>query len=102
MSRMDQILKMLEREPNDVFLNFGLAMEFVKANRLEDAVVQFQKVIDLDGDYTAAWFQKGNTLVTLGRLHEASAVLRAGIEVAERIGNQHAASEMGEVLATLG
>ncbi len=102
MSRLEQIQKMLTAEPNDVFLNFGMAMEYVKADRLEDAVAQFARVNEIDPHYIAAYFQRGNTLITIGRLHDASAVLREGIEVAERIGDQHAAAEMGEVLATLG
>jgi len=102
MSRLDQIQTMLSKEPADVFLNFALAMEFVKAGRLEDAVTQFKQVATLDPKYTAAYFQQGNTLINLGRLHEASACLREGIEIAESIGDHHAAGEMGEVLATLG
>ena len=102
MSRLEQIQKMLEREPNDAFLNFGLALEYVKAGRHEEAISQFKQINQLDPNYIPAWFQQGNTLVTIGRLHEASAVLREGIEIAEKIGDHHAAGEMGEVLATLG
>lgn len=102
MSRLDQIQKMLQKEPGDVFLNFGLAMEYVKAGRTDDAVAQFKHVTELDPKYIPAYFQQGNALVAAGRLHDASAILREGIEVAESIGDHHAAGEMGEVLATLG
>jgi tetratricopeptide (TPR) repeat protein len=102
MSRLEQIRKMLVSEPRDVFLNFGLAMEYVKLGQLDEAIRQFKYVNEIDPDYVPAYFQQGNALVTQGKLHEASAVLRQGIEVAERLGDHHAAAEMGEVLATFG
>lgn len=102
MSRLEQIQTMLEKEPADVFLNFALAMEHVKAGRLEDAVTQFRQVATFDPNYTAAYFQQANALINLGRLDEAGATLRQGIAIAERLGDHHAAGEMGEVLATLG
>ena len=102
MSRLDSIQKMLQKEPDDIFLNFGLAMEFVKASRYDDAVALFKRLNQLDPNYIPAYFQQGSTLITMGRLHDASAILREGIEVAERTGDPHAAGEMGELLATLG
>ena len=102
MSRLEQIQNMLAADPQDAFLNFALAMEYVKSGQLEEAVAQFAKVSEVDPHNVASYFQRGNTLITLGRLHDASTVLREGIAVAERIGDHHAAGEMGEVLATLG
>jgi predicted Zn-dependent protease len=102
MSRLDQIQQMLAAEPSDVFLNFALAMELVKVDRSEEAITQFQRINQLNPDYIPAYFQQGTTLISMGRLHDASAILRQGIEVAERTGDQHAAGEMGELLATMG
>jgi predicted Zn-dependent protease len=102
MSRLDQIQQMLQKEPGDVFLNFALAMEYVKLARPEEAVTQFKHVVTLDPNYTAAYFQQGNVLINLGRLDDAGTALREGIAIAQRIGDQHAAGEMSEVLATLG
>ncbi len=102
MSRLDQIQKMLTAEPNDVFLNFALAMELAKVGQPEEAVAQFKRINQLHPDYIPAYFQQGNTLINLGRMHDASAILREGIDVAKRTGDHHAAQEMGELLATLG
>ncbi len=102
MSRLEQLEKLLAREPADVFLNFALAMEYFKGGRHEEALAQFDRVNEIDPDYVAAYFQKGNALVSLGRREDAKAVLRQGIEVARRTGNSHAASEMNELLTALG
>jgi len=102
MSRLEQLQKLLAAEPQDVFVNFALAMELFKAGRHEEALAQFGKVSELDPDYVPAYFQKGNSLMTLGRREEAKAVLRQGVEAARRTGNSHAASEMTELLDAMG
>ena len=93
---------MLASGPEDVFLNFSLAMEYVKAGRQEEAVTQFARVTDLDPDYIAAYSQQAAALIALGRKDEAQVVLREGIEAAERTGDTHAAQQMNETLALLG
>ena len=102
MSRLEQLEKLLVAEPRDVFVNFALAMEYFKAGRHEEALVQFGRVNEIDPDYVPAYFQKGNSLVSLGRQQEAKAVFEKGIEVARRVGNNHAADEMADVLKLLG
>lgn len=101
-SRLEQLQKLLAAEPDDVFLNFGLAMEFFKTGQHAEALAQFDRVIALDPDYVAAHFQKGNSLVAMGRSDEARRVLTDGIAVARRIGNAHAAGEMADLLESLG
>ena len=101
MSRLEQIEKMLQAEPNDAFLNFALAMEYVKLERHEDAVAQFGRASQCDPNYVPAHFQRGRTLAAMGRTEEAIQALQKGITVAQGIGDNHAASEMSELLATL-
>ncbi len=101
MSRLEQIVKMLETEPDDVFLNFGLAMEYVREGRPDDAVRQFDRVIELDPAYIPAHFQKGNTLIKMARPAEARAALELGIATARNIGDPHAAEEMNLLLQGL-
>ncbi len=47
MGRIDQIQRLLENEPDDVFLNFSLAMEYESAGQAEDALKQFDRTIAL-------------------------------------------------------
>ncbi|HOB73932.1 MAG TPA: tetratricopeptide repeat protein [Phycisphaerae bacterium] len=102
MSRLEQLEKLLSAEPGDVFLNFALAMEYLKMGRHAEALAQFDRVNELDPNYVAAYFQKGNALLALGRREEAKAVLTRGVEAAQRTGNTHAAGEMGDLLKALG
>ena len=52
--------------------------------------------------YVPAFFMSAKQLIELGRIAEARAALREGVEQARRQGDRHAASEMSELLATLG
>ncbi|MCK6456200.1 MAG: tetratricopeptide repeat protein [Phycisphaerae bacterium] len=101
MPSVEQIRKLLASEPDDVFLNFALAMELAKAEKRDDAVAQFDRVITLDPDYTAAYHHKARTLIAAGRADDARQTLVTGIARAQAIGNAHAAGEMSDLLATL-
>lgn len=101
MSRLDKIKQMLAAEPNDVFLNFSLAMELVKESHQEEALVQFSRVSELDPAYVPAYFQRAHTLVAMDRKAEARQVLQQGIAAAQKAGDKHAASEMGQMLSLL-
>lgn len=102
MSRLERIKEMLAAEPDDIFLNFSLAMEHVKAGQAEDAIAQFTRLTEKHPDYVPAYFQKANTLASIDRRAEARQVLTAGIEAANRVGDRHAADEMRDALALLG
>ncbi|HOA71844.1 MAG TPA: tetratricopeptide repeat protein [Phycisphaerae bacterium] len=102
MARLEQLQKMLTTDPEDPFLNFALAMEYVKVGRPDDALNQFNRVIELDRKYVPAYFQKANLLVSLGRHDEAKSVFSEALTVAEQAGDKHAAAEIREALALLG
>lgn len=98
MPSREQLEKLLKAEPDDVFLNFALAMELKKADLTDEAIARFDRVIQLDPTYTAAYYHKGNTLIALGRNEEAKPILQAGVEATRQAGNSHAESEMQALL----
>ena len=102
MPTIEQLQTLLESEPADPFLNFGLAMALAKVGRNEEALARFDRAIASDGSYVAAYFHKGRLLAGLGKLEEAKAVLGAGIERARACGDLHATGEMRDYLASLG
>ena len=101
MPRIEQIQQMLAAEPNDVFLNFSLAMALVREERYEDALAQFGRVLEIESTYVPAYMQKANVLVKMQRDQDAVQALRQGIETATSNGDHHAASEMREMLDLL-
>jgi Tfp pilus assembly protein PilF len=99
--RKEQLEALLQRQPDDVFLNFAMAMELAKSREPIDALARFDRVITLDPAYTAAYTQKAALLERLVRFGEAVQVYRQGIESAKARGDSHAASKMQEVIDRL-
>lgn len=102
MSRRDQLLQMLQENPDDTFLLYALAMDERATGNDQAALAGYDRVLGVDARYVAAYFQKGQILAGLERHDSAREVLREGIRVANEVGDAHAAGEMNEFLATLG
>jgi predicted Zn-dependent protease len=100
-ARLEQLQKLLAAEPNDAFLNFGLAMELAKLQRYSESLAAFDRVLELDPAYIAAHFHKGKTLLAMGQTSDAKNALETGINEAAKYGELHAKSEMEELLGTL-
>lgn len=91
----------LEQNPGDAFARYGLAMEYSKLGRTEQALAEFNKLLQLHPDYTNGYFMAAQTLERAGRTAEAKKMLENGIEAARRTGNKHALSEMTGMLEEL-
>jgi len=96
------LTEFLEQNPGDAFARYGLAMEYSKAGQSEQALSQFEKLLQLHPDYTNGYFMAAQTLQRAGRTAEAKKMLENGIEAAKRTGNKHALSEMSAMLDELG
>ena len=101
MPRLDQLHKLLEKTPSDPFLTYGIAMEHKKAAEPERAIEWFDKTIALDGKYCYAYYQKGQTLESVGQVPAAVEVYRAGIAAARSAGDAHAEGEIQAALDML-
>ncbi len=102
MSRREKIEAMLATDPGDAFLRYSLAMELDKEGEHERSLDQFSGLMGDAEPYVPAFFMAAQQLSRLGRIDEARAALREGIEHARAAGNSHAAGEMSEFLASLG
>jgi len=99
-NRREQLEAMLAEEPNDEFLRYALAMEFVSAGDLDSAVRHLRDLIALNPakPYVPAYQIAGQSLLKLGRTNEAISLLRSGVAEANKQGNLHAAGEMQGLL----
>lgn len=100
-TRREQIEEMLAMDPNDPFLRYGLAMEYVSARDDEGALQRFRELFAVAPTYVPGYLQAGQALVRLGRINEAAALFRDGIAAARQQGDQHAQGEMEGMLAEL-
>jgi thioredoxin-like negative regulator of GroEL len=97
---MAQIEALLADDPADVFLRYGLAMEYVSAG--DDATAADHLVrLATEAGYVAAFLQAGQVLARLNRVDEACDVLRRGVAAAREQRDTHAEGEMAALLASL-
>ena len=102
MSRREKLEQMLEGQPDDPFLHYGLAMEFIKEGDVAAALERFDRTLRIDSGYVAAYFHKANTLVGAERIEDARTTLVAGIEAARQKRDSHAQDEMQGLFDSLG
>jgi tetratricopeptide (TPR) repeat protein len=100
-ARSEQLEKLLQREPNDPFLLYGLALEHKKSNDLPRAIELLQCVIQVDPGYCYAYYQLGQIHAATGDAAAARCVLEQGIAAATKKGDAHAAQEIAAALAEL-
>ncbi len=92
---------MLEQDPSNSFVHYGVAMEYVNSGQLDEAAREFESLIAANPDYVAAYFHGGQALEKLGQMDEARAVYERGIEASGRAGDLHTQSEIRTALELL-
>jgi hypothetical protein len=102
MSRREKIEAMLKDDPQDQFLRYGLASEYRSEGRLEESLDLYRGLMADAQPHVPSFLMAAPVLLELDRVNDARAALRDGIEIARQQGEAHAASEMGELLASLG
>jgi len=99
--RLETLKQFLESRPEDCFVRYGLAQEYVKAEAFEEAISQFDKILEIDADYQAAYYHAGKTYEKMGRADEARTMWEKGVEASHRTGDLHARSELEAALDSL-
>ena len=96
--RLAQLMKLYEMDPDDAFVTYGIAMAHANEGEHEAALDWLGKTIAADADYLYAYFQQAKALAELGNMAGAKAALAEGMKRAVAKGDQHAASEMNDLL----
>ena len=99
--RLEILTQLVEKNPQDFFARYGLAMEYARQEQYELAMEHFQKLWEVNPDYAAAYYQAGQVLVKAGQVEEARRIFQKGIEVTSRLGDLHAKSELEAALEQL-
>lgn len=100
-SRREVLEQFVAQKPGDAFARYGLALECAKIGDDQAATGHFQKLLEENPQYVAAYFQFGQLLGRIGRVEEARKVLSDGILIAQKTGDAHARDEMEAALSML-
>ena len=101
-NRLEVLKSMVAQNPNDNFARYGLAMEYANSGSLEQAILEYESLLGLNPDYSAAYYHGGQALEKLGRLDDARAMYRRGLEATRRTGDAHTHGEIQASLDILG
>jgi predicted Zn-dependent protease len=101
-SRIDIFSEMVKQQPLDAMIWYGLASEYVKIEKWNEAADALRNVIRINPDYTAAYQTLGTALMNQGGREEARRVWAQGIEAARRTGAWKAQQHMEGLLSASG
>jgi Flp pilus assembly protein TadD len=97
--RLRALLAIAEAQPEEVMIWYGLANEYVKLERWQEAVDALRRTVALNPDYTSAHQMLGTALMSLGQREAARVAWTQGVEVAARTGAWKARDHMERLLA---
>jgi cytochrome c-type biogenesis protein CcmH/NrfG len=97
-ARIDAFTAMLNDQPNNEMIWYGLANEYAKLERWPDACAALRQVIRLKPDYTSAYQLLGTAPLQQGHSAEARQAWETGLEVAQRTGAWKARQHMEGLL----
>jgi len=100
-ARLKSLLELYNKEPNDSFVAYGIALEHISAGNHEKAEVYLTSLLKSDPGYVPAYMQLARVKENLDRIEEAKDVYRNGIDVARKNNELRTATEMEEFLSEL-
>src|SRR5258708_6646208 len=101
MTRIEELKSFLRDDPHDHFSTYALALEYIKINRAAEAISLLEKLIRLNPDYLAAYYQLGKLFESAHDFPKASFFYQAGIEVARKKKDQKTLNELRTALDLL-
>jgi predicted Zn-dependent protease len=97
-ARIEALRRMMAAHPDDPRPRFGLALEYERAERWEDAVDTLRAYLERADDEGNAWGRLGAALRQLGRDDEAREAYQLGIDAATRHAHPTMAGEFEDIL----
>ncbi len=92
-TRIETFKQMLEADPANTTVRFGLANEYLKAERYEEAIAALKDYLERADDEGAAYGMLARALEKVGRRDDARKAFEQGILVAESHGHPSMAED---------
>lgn len=98
MTRIDQILALLEQTPKDPFLRFAHAKELENEGLIEEALAAWSWFPENAPDYTGFYYHYGQLLSKENFQDQSIFILKQGLAKTKEQGDRHAYSELRSLL----
>ena len=99
-SRIETFKQMLESDPENTLVRFGLANEYLKAERYEEAISALNDYLQRADDEGAAFGMLARAYEQVGQRESAREAYMRGIEAAQLHGHPSMADEYRTTLET--
>jgi tetratricopeptide (TPR) repeat protein len=99
--RLGLLEKMVLAGQADSFAYYGLAMEYRRLGRVDDALATFGTLREKDAAYLPMYLMAGQMLIETGRGEAASEWLKSGIALARSTGDMKALGELESALSSV-
>jgi tetratricopeptide (TPR) repeat protein len=96
-SRLEKLLEFIKNEPDDPFLKYALATEYLRLNQPEKALEYYENLINNHPDYTGTYYHLGKLYESLNRKQDAINTYETGMKKTREQRDNHAFSELQAV-----
>ena len=99
--RLEKLLEMERQKPDDAFIKFAIAQEYVGLQNDAEALKYFGLILEKHPQYVPLYYQLGKLHERLNELKQAAGIYAKGIVVAKAANDLKTASELNEALILL-
>ena len=92
--RLQQLHSFLKENPDDPFLNYALATEYLKSGNAREALQYYEGLVANHPDYIGTYYHLGKLYEGLNREADAIATYEKGMHHAQAKRDMHAFSEL--------
>jgi tetratricopeptide (TPR) repeat protein len=95
--RLEKLLEFIKTEPDDPFLKYALATEYLRMNETVKALEYYEGLVSNHPDYVGTYYHLGKLYEALGRKDEAISTYETGMKITREQRDNHALSELQAV-----
>jgi tetratricopeptide (TPR) repeat protein len=97
LNRLNKLLEFIKNEPNDEFLKYALATEYLRLNETDKALEYYEDLINNHPKYVGTYYHLGKLYEALNRKDDAIKTYETGMKVTKEKRDNHAFSELQAV-----
>ncbi|OWY21106.1 tetratricopeptide repeat protein [Sphingobacteriales bacterium UPWRP_1] len=93
-SRLEKLQQFLEESPNDPFLHYAMALEYLKLPDDRKALDIFTQLTQTSPNYVGTYYHLGKLHEKLKQYNEALLTYKSGMEIARKLDDNHSYAEL--------
>jgi tetratricopeptide (TPR) repeat protein len=95
--RLEKLLEFIKNEPDDPFLKYALATEYLRLNQTDRALAYYEDLVNNHPNYIGTYYHLGKLYEALNRKQDAINTYQTGMTVTRDQRDNHAFSELQAV-----